>query len=172
MAATTTIEVSKADREAARAVAARGGPFNPAEYAMLETLEPAERSALKFRVVGRSIDRDEAVTRGAVEAKFAERRAKAEADLEAARAATSKAWADRDRADAELRRVQSATWVSSSGSMDHYERGGTAAEIEAAKAQFEEAESRLKTAQDDEGKALVNLNGIGRNQFCEKRRIT
>lgn len=159
--ATTTEGPSKADFAAARAVAKRGGPFTPAEYATLELLDPVERLALRHRVVGPQRSPEDLEDTRRIEEKFGAKRGAAESELAAAIAATAEKTAAFFTARDVLRAVERATWIAGGWGGGTYERGGTAEQIEAATAALEDARRGLDEAREREGHARVRLTAVG-----------
>lgn len=164
---TKTIESPSKDR--AVALAQRGGPFSPSEYSALETLEPAERAALRFRTVTTSVPRAEGEDRKAIEERYGEKRRAAERDLERAIAATETAkeavFTTRDA----LQAVQSTTWLSGSGGT--FERGGTPDQIQAATAAHEDARRDFTRAGQAEQAARERLTAVGQAETALRRQL-
>lgn len=162
MAAKATMEASRADLEAARALARRGGPFNPLEYAQLEQLDPAERSAMRYRTVGPQRSAEDLEDTRRIEEKFGAKRGAAESELAAALAAREGATEAMFVARDALRAVESATFITGGwGGGTYNERGGTPEQIEAAKGRLEEAEQAWREAREREGHARVRLTAVG-----------
>lgn len=160
--ATKTIEgPSHVDRERARELLRRGGPFDPTEYSAVGTCDPAELLAARFRQIAPTRSPEELEDYRRVEEKFGAKLAAAEKDLADAIAtnegATEKFFQARDA----LQAVQSTTWIVGGWGRGTYEQGGTPAQVEAATAQLEEAQHEWKSAGQREADARVKVTTIG-----------
>lgn len=168
---TTTTEVNKADRESVPTLVRRGGPFTPAEFALLERADPVERAAMRWRIVTPTRSPEEIADTEAVDAQFGAQRAKADQNVAAEEDAYATANAERFRCLDQLAAVSSTTWISGGWAPGGYERAGTAGQIEAATAQLEDAELALKSAGQRLGDARVRRNSIGAAENELRRRL-